>query len=837
MASSALEEKINKIRQQNEEIKRRYEEVEEDKKNAAKLNALVQMVPSSDWPERREPPEFSNPPKTKQKPVKEKHEYMPQSHIIEGKKIHSFAQGEGPPPDPKYNFLADSEREEPGVEHAKETSGNRSHNKVIRGSFRKKTGGRESIQKDSKVYKGNYRDDSQPGYDAWRAERNRIDEDRISRQRTAEGNWRREWDNDKMHIIDDVTKKATRPVLADFAKKDHKDSDRRYYTNNNEYANHTRGGSRGSHRGSSKNFYGNYENRSHNTYDQHRNNAAMPAKIPLSPTSEGRTVTATDKSIKVTVNQSNVSKGPMMSVKVNTPNIVGTGRVGPRQRSRVTYSSYLDTEAPMSEVEPFFRQKSFEDKSKGTYFNNQKSPNVKRSQSLKKKDGESKYLYNPRKEMRKEDNDTNSQRHHESEVRSYAQKDLQKSHSAKSPKLMRRNVNAMKQDPSNENVPRKCETRECLNNDSTEHENNVIIENSETLETSKSALIFDQIKVSNTESEEQTDKKEIASDTTAKQETGETSLTTLSHIENFDGITKDDTNINSLENVSDYSQLLVNNLTDDLQNCNMSSEALVPNNVKCEKELVPNESNNVSNGIVELEEEAYSNKDNQQSLEQVSQELVPNESNNVSNDIVQLKEEGLSSKNDPQLLEQVSQELVPNGSNNVSDDIVELGEEALSSKDNQQSLEQVNQELVPNEKNISNNNVKLEVHSSKDDQQSSEQVTEQIANNNFNDIKNEDTEQRSALATTDAAIFSEIETYSVIEAKNQSINNELIEEKAPIAGEKTDESVDNSNINLKNAANSKVNADNILSDVSVNGDSTEMNKEKTEKIQDVEEEL
>lgn len=69
------------------------------------------------------------------------------------------------------------------------------------------------------------------------------------------------------------------------------------------------------HRGSSKNFYSNYENRSHNTYDQHRNNAAMPVKAPMSPTSEDRTVIATDKSIKVTVNQGNVTKGPVMSVK------------------------------------------------------------------------------------------------------------------------------------------------------------------------------------------------------------------------------------------------------------------------------------------------------------------------------------------------------------------------------------------------------------------------------------------------------------------------------------------------------------------------------------------
>lgn len=35
--------------------------------------------------------------------------------------------------------------------------------------------------------------------EAWRAERLRIDEARIQRQKTADGKWRREWDSDKIH--------------------------------------------------------------------------------------------------------------------------------------------------------------------------------------------------------------------------------------------------------------------------------------------------------------------------------------------------------------------------------------------------------------------------------------------------------------------------------------------------------------------------------------------------------------------------------------------------------------------------------------------------------------
>lgn len=52
-----------------------------------------------------------------------------------------------------------------------------------------------------RTYHGAHREEHKPEYEAWRKERNRIDEDRISRQKTAEGNWRREWDNDKVNFL------------------------------------------------------------------------------------------------------------------------------------------------------------------------------------------------------------------------------------------------------------------------------------------------------------------------------------------------------------------------------------------------------------------------------------------------------------------------------------------------------------------------------------------------------------------------------------------------------------------------------------------------------------
>lgn len=650
MASSALEEKINKIRQQNEEIKRRYEEVEEDKKNAAKLNALVQMVPSKDWPERKEPPEFSNPPKAKPKVTKEKHEYIPQPHSGEGKKIHTFAQGEGPPPDPKYNFLADSEREEPSVEYTKDGSGNKSHHKLTRGNSRRKPSG-ESSQKDNKQNQGNYRDDSQPGYDAWRAERNRIDEDRISRQRTAEGNWRREWDNDKVHIIDDVMKKVSRPTLGDFAKKDHKDSDRRYHANNNEHVNYTRGGHR-SHRGSSKNFYGNYDNRSHNTYEQHRNNATM--KTPVSPTSEERTVVATEKSIKVTLNQSNATKGPVMSVKVNSPSIAGTGRVGPRQRTRVTYS-HSDIDAPPSEAEPFFRQKSFEDKSKGTFPSNQKFSNLKRSHSQRKKENETKYSPHQRK-----DSDGTSHKHCETEFKSYAQKDQQKSHAIKSPKPTRGNMKIKQNDSSN--VSQKSEAQECstasdeIKLEDNVTENNITTENNETSQESK----CEETDASSIENKQMniTDESQIVTETTSMKTTEKTLISVLD-ADNSEHITKDDTSENNFDKKSEGSS--ANNTTEDLQETSdMSSTALVPDNVQSNEELLPNDSK--KEDVVQIEEV---HEDNQQSLEQVTESIVNNDCDNIEDEVKVEESTEEATDNSVSLLEDKTHSVIENSNPSI----------------------------------------------------------------------------------------------------------------------------------------------------------------------------
>ncbi|XP_051165479.1 titin homolog [Leptopilina boulardi] len=395
MAANALEEKINKIRLQNEEIKRRYEEVEADKKNAAKLNALVKMVPSSDWPERKEPPEFTrketNKSNVKSKSIKE-HSDRPQQYVIggvEGKKIHKFAQGDGPPPDPKYNFLADSEREENNVDIKKDEDNHKAPNKYVRNGPRKRGGGRDGYQKDHRKVPPTSRDGYLPEYDAWRAERNRIDEARINRQRTAEGNWRREWDNDKINIEKESSKKDPRFSLGDTSRRDYKEFEKRHQFE----VEHSSRGRGGNHRGS-------HGPRTHGHYDNQNDFSESLVKGPLSP-NDDRTVIATDKNIKVTVNHGNMPvKGPVMSVKVNAPSIAGTGRVGPRQKSRVTYSSHAESEISTHQIDNFYRQKSFDEK---MHFNNTQRTNTPKSPFATRRKDNNKSPYLQRKDVKRDE--------------------------------------------------------------------------------------------------------------------------------------------------------------------------------------------------------------------------------------------------------------------------------------------------------------------------------------------------------------------------------------------------------------------------------------------------
>ncbi|XP_046611951.1 dentin sialophosphoprotein-like [Neodiprion virginianus] len=448
MASTALEEKINKIRQRNEEIRRRHEEVEADKQNAAKLNALVKMVPPTDWPERKEPPEFSNPPAPRSngnyKPKSSAREHRVQQQQYhaaggDGKKTHVFAEGDGPPPDPSYNFLADAEREERARDDLRDDRF-RGRGGSQRGTSKRRGGDPQGHSKDYRGSASGTKDATRPEYEAWRAERNRIDEARISRQRTAEGNWRREWDNNKVNVAENETgaPKSVRLNIGETVRKDHKEFDKWQSNGNDHDSPRGRGGkqhvSRGAPRGSPINRVYQHSN----SFEQYHGHTSPSANKSASLSPNGideRTVVATDKSIKVIVNhETTTSKSPVMSVKVSSSSIAGTGRVGPRQKPRILYSSQSENEASSHEHDKFFNHKSPDDKTSHVYFNRdndeQQRSVPKSPHPHRKTDGNSKSPYLPRKEFKY---DAQQQRHGENESKSPYTQRKQVKDSPKSP--------------------------------------------------------------------------------------------------------------------------------------------------------------------------------------------------------------------------------------------------------------------------------------------------------------------------------------------------------------------------------------------------------------------
>nr|CAD7430902.1 unnamed protein product [Timema monikensis] len=163
--------------------------VEADKQNAAKLNALVQpKALVEDWTNERSDLRRSQQSGQAPSDSSSHNRTTPREgrHIEQTANISPRARksGNGPPPDPVYNFLADHDRDSV-----------REDRPPRRGP---RDGGYGSRGRDRRKEQRNQHDLSSPEYEAWRAERNRIDQDRINRQKTAEGHWRREWDNEKM---------------------------------------------------------------------------------------------------------------------------------------------------------------------------------------------------------------------------------------------------------------------------------------------------------------------------------------------------------------------------------------------------------------------------------------------------------------------------------------------------------------------------------------------------------------------------------------------------------------------------------------------------------------
>ncbi|XP_075225617.1 uncharacterized protein LOC142326789 [Lycorma delicatula] len=201
-----LDQKIARIRKKNEEIIRRSQEIEKDKRLAEKQNAMVKLRPSTDdWPRERTP--ALRPSQREMKDCKEENDGIHTHETINRNKERTHpssrgrdmgGRGSGPPPDP-VSFLADPERDysaekEPPSQSSFARGSGRNAREFRRDGPRRGRGGR------GRIYPGNHEVTSSANDDAWREERYRIDEARIRRQKSADGKWRREWDNEKMNF-------------------------------------------------------------------------------------------------------------------------------------------------------------------------------------------------------------------------------------------------------------------------------------------------------------------------------------------------------------------------------------------------------------------------------------------------------------------------------------------------------------------------------------------------------------------------------------------------------------------------------------------------------------
>ncbi|XP_053675298.1 transcription initiation factor TFIID subunit 1-like [Anopheles nili] len=111
-----LEARIARIKKRNEEIEKKYREAEEDRLRAMKENAMVEIKPpkDDDWPREHKYDKIDFNYELDENTLAELEERKKEKNAFIqkiAKEYKGFADGEGPPPDPAYSFLADVERD------------------------------------------------------------------------------------------------------------------------------------------------------------------------------------------------------------------------------------------------------------------------------------------------------------------------------------------------------------------------------------------------------------------------------------------------------------------------------------------------------------------------------------------------------------------------------------------------------------------------------------------------------------------------------------------------------------------------------------------------------
>ncbi|XP_063426350.1 filaggrin-2-like isoform X5 [Mytilus trossulus] len=223
-----LNKKMEEIRKKNDALRKRHEEIQKDKKVAASLFKPLPTEPSGSnsptkekqtYPNDRKYTDNMDQPRKNNKPVG-RGKPRPKSG-------GDFNHVQGPPPDPSYNFLSDRSRE--GMQHKQQQD--RSDRREPPRRHPKNFGGQDfsNVKNQMKNVKERQNRNGPPKskfemtvtmtgkerreYFEWKADRDRVDNARIERQKSSSGEWKREWDKEKFESDEaKQTEPAKRPA-------------------------------------------------------------------------------------------------------------------------------------------------------------------------------------------------------------------------------------------------------------------------------------------------------------------------------------------------------------------------------------------------------------------------------------------------------------------------------------------------------------------------------------------------------------------------------------------------------------------------------------------------
>lgn len=208
-----LEQRIERIRKRDEEIEKKHREAEADRLAALQANAMVKTTAPADdddWPKAHKYDKLDFTYDVKCEPS-DGEEKKSTEEIRLQRPFKKFPDGQGPPSDPKFNFLADAERDGKiqGANAANESknwrannsnsnsnsssNSNRRNNSNNSSFNRGRNGGAKGVKPQTDGKKGKQNDDSI----SRRNDRERSNEQRMQRQTSSDGMWRRPSDETK----------------------------------------------------------------------------------------------------------------------------------------------------------------------------------------------------------------------------------------------------------------------------------------------------------------------------------------------------------------------------------------------------------------------------------------------------------------------------------------------------------------------------------------------------------------------------------------------------------------------------------------------------------------